>query len=263
MTDPSMIPGLALQASHSIGNHIHKEKTLTATIRGLAELSHRPFQVFLGSPKSVHINIKDEELAASSVAQAETAVRLYVHSPYIINLCHAPGVKDNYGVHCLIKNLQYAVATGLRGVVVHVGKSTSMPLATAEAHMRANLMTALEYATPTCPLLLETPAGQGTEMLTTYAAFVDLVRSINSPKLRICVDTCHVFAAGQNPLDYIKDLNTADPDLLKLVHFNDSSTPCGSCKDRHAYIGTGHIGFLTMKAIADYCKEHSIPMVVE
>ena len=263
MNDPAMIPGLALQESHSIGCHIHKEKTLTATVRGVASLSHRPYQVFLGSPQSTTLNIKDEDLAGAGAAQAETAVRLYVHSPYVINLCHEPGKNQDYGVSCLIKNLQYAVATGLRGVVVHVGKSTDLPLETAMAHMRTNLVKAMEHATPECPLLLETPAGQGTEMLTTYDSFVDLVRSINSPNLRICVDTCHVFAAGGQPLDYIQRLNSTDPTLLKLVHFNDSSTPCGSRKDRHAYIGTGHIGFPAMKEIADYCKTARIPMLVE
>lgn len=263
MNTTAMIPGMTLQDSHSIGNHIHKQKTLTATVRGLATVSHRPYQVFLGSPQATTLHIHDDDLAGAAVAQVESAVRLYVHSPYIINLCHEPGKNNDYGVMCLIKNLQYAVATGLCGVVVHVGKSTGMPIDTAMTHMRTNLLKAMEHATPDCPLLLETPAGQGTEMLTTYESFIDLVRSINSPNLRICVDTCHVFAAGIQPLDYIQKLHTTDPTLLKLVHFNDSSTPCGSRKDRHAYIGTGHIGFPIMKEIADYCKSASIPMLVE
>ena len=77
------------------------------------------------------------------------------------------------------------------------------------------------------------------------------------------MDTCHVFATGQNPLDYIKKIVSTDLTLLKLVHFNDSSTPCGSCVDRHAFIGTGKIGYAALKEIADYCMDHSIPMLVE
>jgi deoxyribonuclease-4 len=129
--------------------------------------------------------------------------------------------------------------------------------------MRSNLLKAMDTATESCPILLETPAGQGTETLTTYDDFVSFVQSFASAKLRICVDTCHVFATGQNPLDYIKKMYTADPHLLKLVHFNDSATPCGSCLDRHAFIGTGKIGYAALKEIADYCKERSIPMLVE
>ena len=151
----------------------------------------------------------------------------------------------------------------LKGVVVHVGKSVGMELGVAHEYMRANLVKALESATDQCPILLETPAGQGSETLTTADDFIAFVQSFASPNLRICVDTCHVFASGHDPLEYIQKIWDTDPALLKLVHFNDSATPCGSCLDRHAFIGTGKIGFAGMKAIADYCMEKGVPMLVE
>jgi deoxyribonuclease-4 len=261
--EQSPLPGLLLQETHSIGCHVHKEKTVAATLAGLQQVNHKPYQMFLTGPQNTKILMKDEDLAAAAATQQETAVRMYVHSPYIINLCQVPGTKEDYGVTCLQKNLEYANAMGLKGVVVHVGKSTDQPLATALAHMKTNIMKAMEAATDACPLLLETPAGQGSETLTTYDDFVNFVKEINSPKLRICVDTCHVFATGQQPLEYIQKMYTTDPSLLKLVHFNDSATPCGSCVDRHAFIGTGKIGYAALKTVADYCKERSIPMVVE
>jgi deoxyribonuclease-4 len=219
--------------------------------------------MFLAGPQSTKLVMKDEDIAASATAITSTAVRLYIHSPYVINLCQEPGTKEDYGVVCLIRNLQYSVAMGLRGVVVHVGKSTTMVLDTAMAHMRANLLRAMEHATDECPILLETPAGQGTETLTLHNEFVAFVRSFASPRLRICVDTCHVFATGQNPLEYIQRTFETDPTLLKLVHFNDSAAACGSCVDRHAFIGTGEIGLEAMTAIADYCAARLIPMLVE
>jgi deoxyribonuclease-4 len=258
-----MEQGLLLQESHKIGNHVGKLKTVTATLSSLQQVNTRPYQMFLSGPLSTKIFIKDEELAAANAAQQSSQVRMYVHSPYIINLCQEPGTKEDYGVVCLMKNLTYADTMGLKGVVVHVGKSTKTPLALAIDYMRANLTKALAAATESCPILLETPAGQGTETLTKLNDFVAFVQSFNTPKLRICVDTCHVFATGQNPLEYIKKVYEADPTLLKLVHFNDSDTPCGSCVDRHAYIGTGKIGYAALKEIADYCRERAIPMVVE
>jgi deoxyribonuclease-4 len=261
--EASPIPGLMLQETHSIGNHVQKLKTVAATLEALHQVNHKPFQMFLYGPQNTKIAIKDEDLAAGTQMQQKTGVRMYVHSPYIINLCHEPGKNEDYGRVCLEKNLQYANTMGLKGVVVHVGKSTDLPLPIALEHMRTNLMKAMDSATDACPILLETPAGQGSETLTTYDEFVTFARSFNSPKLRICVDTCHVFATGQNPFDYIKKIIAADPTLLKLVHFNDSSTPCGSCVDRHAFIGTGKIGYAALKDIADYCMDHSIPMLVE
>jgi deoxyribonuclease-4 len=259
----SPIPGQLLQITHSIGNHIHKGKCVAGTIRELAPLRDRPFQMFLSGPQSTKLAMKDEDIAAASAATVDTAVRLYIHSAYIINLCQEPGTKEDYGVACLIKNLQYSVAMGLRGVVVHVGKSTTMELGAAMGHMRANLLRAIEHATDDCPILLETPAGQGTETLTLCEDFLAFVQSFASTRIRICVDTCHVFATGQDPLEYIQKLCTVDASLLKLVHFNDSSAACGSCLDRHAFIGTGEIGITAMTAIADYCRGHRIPMLVE
>ena len=259
----SPIPGQMLQLTHSIGNHVHKGKSVAATITSLAPARARPFQMFLSGPQSTKLVMKDEDIAAGCAAQSASAVRLYVHSAYVINLCHEPGTKEDYGVTCLIRNLQYSSAMGLRGVVVHVGKSTTMDLGVAEANMRANLLRALEHATDECPILLETPAGQGSEMLTTYETFTAFVRSFASTRLRVCVDTCHVFAAGQNPFTYIQQMYAADPALLKLVHFNDSATPCGSCLDRHAFIGTGAIGLAAMTEIADFCRDRLIPMLVE
>ena len=261
--DASPIPGLLLQQSHSIGNHVQKQKTVALTLRGLVLVNDKPYQMFLTGPQNTKIIMKDEDLADASSAQQSTAVRMYVHSPYIINLCHEPGTKEDYGVVCLQKNLQYANAMGLKGVVVHVGKSTDLPLPTALEYMRRNITMAMEAATENCPLLLETPAGQGSETLTTYDDFISFVQSFNSPRLRICIDTCNVCATGQNPFEYIQKTFTADPNLLKLVHFNDSATPCGSCLDRHAFIGTGKIGYAALKEIAEYCMGRSIPMLVE
>ena len=262
--ESSPLLGLLLQQTHHIGCHVQKLKTVAATLTGLQDADrHAPYQMFLTGPQSTKITMKDEDLAAAASVQQTDAVRMYVHSPYVINLCHEPGKNEDYGLVCLQKNLQYANTMGLKGVVVHVGKATTVELSVAMEHMRSNLLKAIDTATESCPILLETPAGQGSETLTTYDDFVSFVQSFASAKLRICVDTCHVFATGQNPLDYIKKMYTADPNLLKLVHFNDSATPCGSCLDRHAFIGTGKIGYAALKEIADYCRERSIPMLVE
>ena len=261
--EASPLPGLFLQETHSIGCHVKKQKTVAMTLEGLQHVNHKPYQMFLTGPQSTKIEMKDEDLAAAGAEQASGGVRMYVHSPYVINLCHEPGTKEDYGRVCLDKNVQYALAMGLKGVVVHVGKSVGMELGVAHEYMRANLVKALESATDQCPILLETPAGQGSETLTTADDFIAFVQSFASPNLRICVDTCHVFASGHDPLEYIQKIWDTDPALLKLVHFNDSATPCGSCLDRHAFIGTGKIGFAGMKAIADYCMEKGVPMLVE
>jgi deoxyribonuclease-4 len=255
----------AIREKYLIGSHIQKLPTLKATFES-APNTAAPWQIFLGSTQSSKLNIKDADIAAGAAVLAHTKTRFFVHSPYIINLCQAPaaaGEDASWHTELLKKNLRYASSAGCRGVVVHVGKSTKLPLTEALANMRANILACLEAATPACPLLLETPAGQGTEVLTDADEFITFVQSFADPRFRICLDTCHTFVCGQEPLTYIKKVQAADPALLTLVHYNDSAVPCGCRKDRHAFMGTGHIGIEKMEEIARHCHAAALPMVIE
>lgn len=252
---------LALTETYKIGHHAPKLPTLMKTVAEFPDPS-KPYQIFLGGPQSSKMKVTDGELAATSSLIAAAHLKVYVHSQYIINLSNA-AAPDDWNVALLARNLQYASAIGCRGVVVHVGKATDKPYATALENMRMNIARVLEHATPICPLLLETPAGQGTETLKGDDEFIGFVESFGGdPRLRVCLDTCHVFACGHKPLTFIDKL-AAKPDLLRLIHFNDSLEPCGSCKDRHAPIGGGHIGYTGMEAIAKRCHELGLPMVIE
>lgn len=250
--------GTLLRENYLIGCHIPKQKTLPDTILSIPDI-RKPHQIFLGGPQNSSLRVADEELVAAANLVQERKAILYVHSQYIINLCSS----DGWNVELLMKNLQYASVIGCKGVVVHVGKSTTRPIGEALETMKVNIRKVLEAATESCPLLLETPAGQGTETLTAQNDFINFVLEIGSPRLRVCLDTCHVFACGHKPLDYIHGVYAAQSDLLKLIHYNDSAAPCGSCLDRHAFMGTGHIGMEGMKAIAEVCGSKGLPMVIE
>jgi deoxyribonuclease-4 len=249
----------AIIEKYRIGSHIKKLPSLKATFES-APNPLAPWQIFLGSTKSSKLNIKDADIAAGAGVLEQSKTRFFVHSPYIINLCHAADADDNWHQELLKKNLRYASAAGCKGVVVHVGKSVGRPLLEALANMRANILACLEAATPECPLLLETPAGQGTEMLTNADEFVAFVASFKDQRFRICLDTCHTFVCGQDPLSYIKKVPA---ELLTLIHYNDSAVPCGCRKDRHAFVGTGYIGMEKMEAIASHCHAAGLPMVIE
>ncbi len=251
----------ALIETYNIGSHVPKLRSLVATVHSLPV--GRPHQIFLAGPQTAQLHIAAEEIAETRVAINATSAALYIHSPYLINLCTPADKDDGFHTALLIKNLQYAAAAGARGVVVHVGKSTTQELGAAMATMRANVALALPYATPECPLLLETPAGQGTEVLRTWEEFAGFVAEFADPRLRVCVDTCHVFACGCCPHDYLTRFEKEYPGTVRLVHFNDSATACGSCLDRHAFCGQGHIGIDTMSAIATSASAAGIPMVIE
>jgi deoxyribonuclease-4 len=251
-----------LCATHEIGCHIGKAKTITDTIRQVAH-SPAPYQIFLSGPQNSNIKADDRDLASALALVEESGARIFVHSQYLINLSNKE-TEDLWHEKLLIKNLQVCRAFGGQGVVVHVGKSVKLPKPEAIEQMRSAIGRCLEHATSECPLLLETPAGQGTELLTDMKEFLDFVESFATPKLRVCLDTCHVFASGHDPKAYLEAC-LARPGLLKLVHYNDSLGTCGSCVDRHAHIasGEGLIGFPKMSELAEICSANDIPMIIE
>lgn len=257
--------GMLLRDRFLIGNHASKEKSLFSTVVHLVEKegTERPFQVFLAGNLNSNMNIPEEELIQTCQFIKQTALRLFIHSQYIINLCAEPFDKDDYHVKTLVKNLEYGKIIGSKGVVVHVGKYTDKPLEIAMQNMRNNLLRAMEFATEICPILLETPAGQGTETLTKLEDFFEFVESFQDKRIQICVDTCHVFSLGYDSLEYIRTITERNSTIIKVVHFNDSSTACGSHVDRHAFIGTGNIGIQKMQQIAEYCSSKNYPMIIE
>lgn len=262
----NQIMAMMLCATHNIGCHIGKQKTLKQTILQLPDFS-KPHQIFLSGPQSSHMNITDADLAEGLATVEQNGAKIYIHAQYIINLSSVSQKereegKDDWATQLLIKNLQYGKAMGAKGVVVHVGKSVKNSIKEAVENMRCALHLAKEHASVDCPILLETPAGQGTELLTDSKEFLDFVESFNDPRIRMCLDTCHVFACGHKPLAYIHVALTR-PGLLKLIHYNDSLGDCGSCVDRHAFIGRGKIGFQTMEKIADLCTKNNLPMIIE
>jgi deoxyribonuclease IV len=240
-----------------IGTHVAKQKTLLQTVSNMNP--GIPYQIFLGSTQSSKLNIDEEDLKMSNEFITKNNIIIYIHTPYIINL--SSQTPDNYQKKCLILNLQYGYLLGAKGVVVHTGKHTKDSYEIGVGKMRKMIEGVLPYAQSDCPLLLETPSGQGTETLQDKKEFLDFVESFHSDKIGVCVDTCHVFANGHEPYDYVFEAITRK--TLKLVHFNDSKEDCGSCKDRHAQIGLGKIGINKMSTIAELCKSHNIDMLIE
>lgn len=245
-----------IEKFYNVGCHISKQSTLLETLKSFPNTN--PYQIFLNGPQNSRISVKDDDVRKSAEYVQEKGLNVFIHAPYILNLANE-FKKGEWQYTLFQKYLETGVNMNAKGVVIHVAKHTKQTYTSAIEAMRKNLTEFLQYASVDSPILLETPAGQGTETLKDMKEFYEFVESFQDERIRICLDTCHVFACGHDPLEY---LNVTLP-LLKLVHYNDSQDCCGSCLDRHAYIGTGKIGIYKMTEIAHFCKTHSIPMVVE
>ena len=253
-----------------IGTHIAKSKKFYSTLTNFFDLPenvNRPVQLFTGSPKFWRRpNLQREDVKNTKQLVLYHNLSVYIHSIYLINLCRTQEEFQDKSFGCLKWEMQAGLLMGFKGVVVHCGKSLKMDLTLALDNMYENICSILVHTSPTCPLLLETSSGQGSETLWEFESFKLFYGRFSEEqreKLKICIDTCHVFAAGHDPYLFLDNWEKAFPNSLVLVHFNDSKEACGHKKDRHAVPGEGHVGHEKMALIESWCKDRDLPMILE
>lgn len=259
--------------SNLLGSHIPKGTLIAETIKlCVYRYGVRPYQLFLQSPYGKQGKYDPEDLKKSLEFISSLHLPVFVHSPYIINLSDPWTKKDvnkcsPWILNLLRSDLQICNQIGGSGVVVHVGKKKNMPLEQALNQMEQSIRQVLPCATEKCPLLLETPAGEGTELCSSIdqlSNFYNRFSNDDKKIFKICIDTCHVFASDHDPLQYLEDwTNLHGINSIKLIHLNDSKKPKGSRVDRHAYIGNGFIGLDQMNQIIEWAIKNNVPMVIE
>jgi deoxyribonuclease-4 len=244
-----------------LGNHITINGNVYKSVLNF-HINHpnTPIQIFAGSPKSYARKIGDYGDLKNYIIAND--IRLYIHGAYVVNI----GTPDNdKGNICVITDMINCQAMGAKGVVIHVGKYTTNSKELSLKAMIDNIRSIIEKADCDVKFLLETPAGQGTELLTKMEDFIDFSKKLKSEhadKFGIVCDTCHVFACGYDPLEYLVAVKNAGL-IIDLVHLNDSVTEKGSCVDRHAGIGKGCIGLEKLKECMVFCDENNIDMINE
>ena len=268
---------------HPIGTHVPVGKGLVKGALATArDLRCEAFQVFVGNPRGWAHSAGDPAVDAAFAQQThELGLRTFVHAPYLVNLGSPTAATYEKSVASVAHNLVRAAAIGAEGVVVHTGSfvepdptsdAAGERYTRAMAQVRDGLLPILEALGDDAPwLLLEPTAGQGrslcagVEDLSAYLAALD-----HHPKAGICLDTCHVFAAGA-PLDepggakatVDRIVEIAGPDKLRLVHANDSKDVRGAHLDRHENIGAGHIGEAAFAELFAHPALKGVPFILE
>jgi deoxyribonuclease-4 len=249
-----------------VGPSIHKVKG--PVVRTLIENSEHglPFQFFLNGNLGADLKITDAEIQeCRAFTLARPDVRAFCHLPYTLNLGNGLKDKDGYVIRGFTSYIKAIAEMGFKGGVVHVGKANNYSVEESLDNMRHHILEVMEYATADCPILLETPAGQGSELLTTYETFTEFVKEIDDPRFGFCFDLCHVFSSGMDAAEYMRRI-FEDPELsrrLRLIHFTDSQREKGSCVDRHAAVGLGCIPKQDFLDVAYYANVLGVAMILE
>lgn len=197
------------------------------------------------------------------------------HDSYLVNLA-ADRDKDTElyekSVRAFATELERCERLGLTGLVTHPGAHKGMGMEAGIRTYAANLDEAIaDSGTSEVPILLETTAGQGTVLGSTFGELAAIIKASEYPdRLRICYDTCHTFAAGydlRTEAAYTATFDAFDDvlglDLLACFHVNDTKNGLDTHKDRHEHIGHGELGEAPFRYLMRDERFVRVPMVLE
>jgi len=252
-----------------IGSHATVTGGLaTGGLAYAAEVGAEVIQVFVSNPRGWATGAGD---AGQDRALRESGLPVFIHAPYLINLGSGDPAVAEKSADAVGHALRRGAETGARGVVVHTGSAVGhADREQALGQLREIALPLLDKLGDDDPdLLFEPMAGQG-QMLCAQAG--DLERYLAAvdrhPRAGVCLDTCHMFAAGHDltrPGGVVAMLDelvaAAGPGRVRLVHANDSLLGCGSNRDRHAGIGAGQLGLEPFRELLAALPD--VPFVVE
>jgi len=221
--------------------------------------------------------IDPADAAAFRAAVRAAGLRLVVaHDSYLINPAAADADLRKKSIAGLAEELERAELLGIPWVVAHPGAAGEQPVAKAVARAAAGIAQALaKTAGLKAGILIETTAGQGSCLGASFEEIGAMLAAIDARpglarRVGVCLDTCHVFAAGyplapEAALD--ETLAAFDRAIglrrLKLIHANDSKKERGSRVDRHEAIGKGKIGREAFRLLVNHPQLAGIPLVLE
>ncbi|MGY8766962.1 MAG: deoxyribonuclease IV [Pirellulales bacterium] len=257
-----------------LGAHMSIAGGYYKAVNAAAEFDMQCVQVFTKNNNQWRAKpIEDTDVEKFQSALKETGVGYPIsHSSYLINMASPKTELWEKSRDAMLVELQRAEQLGIPYVVVHPGAFVSssekegidkIAKALNEIHAEAPDLTSCA--------LLETTAGQGTCLGHRFEHLADILDQLDEPdRVGVCLDTCHVFAAGYS-LAPKKDFNATIRDFnklvgidkLKAIHLNDSKKPQGSRVDRHDHIGQGHIGEEAFKLLLQDRRFKKIPMYLE
>ena len=202
-----------------------------------------------------------------------TGIRPVVaHASYLINLATTFPLLREQSIAAFVDELDRAETLGLLGVVIHPGTCTAGTEEDALSLIGDALRTAFK-ARPRrrTMVLLEHTAGQGRTLGHRFEHLAAILSHVNgSARVGVCLDTCHLVAAGY---DIVSDAGYADTfealdrtvglDRVKVFHGNDSKKPCGSRVDRHEHIGEGCLGLEPFRRLLHDQRFADLPILIE
>lgn len=253
-----------------IGCHLSPSKGYLNMAKEAKRIGASTFQFFLRNPRGSKAKELDvEDAKAMNAFLKENAMEpILAHAPYTLNPCAKEERVEEFARMVMeddLKRMEYFPGNFYN---FHPGSHVGQG-AEAGIEKTAALLNAMLKAEQHTTVLIETMAGQGTEIGKSFEEVAEIIsRTGFADKVGVCLDTCHVFAAGYDIAGDLEGVLTAFDktiglEKLKYLHVNDSLFPLGSKKDRHAPIGEGCVGTEALQRLVHHPALRHLPMVLE
>lgn len=269
-----------------IGCHSSIKKGVLEAVKYTDKIGGNATQIFLGSRESSSLTkkkqITDEEAVEIKKWLKANKHILIIHAVYTLNFCKfKPGDKKyKYVTDNLVWDLNMTEKIGGIGCVLHIGYQLDLSEKDAYENMAANVKHVLDLTRKSAPntkIILETPAGKGTQIGTKLDEFGKLWEMCSEKRVGVCVDTAHIFSSGEDIRkksgikQYLENFDKIiGIENLTCFHINDSKAELNSRKDLHEGIGKGFIyndkkggNLESLYELWKFSKKHQIPMILE
>lgn len=251
------------------GCHLSATGGYTSMTSSALKIQADTFQFFTRNPRGSKAKAPDPaDIARGQAVMTENHFGpLVAHAPYTMNLCTKEEQAREFAAQVLKEDLQRVSMIPGNLYNFHPGSHVGQGLDAGVYYIAKALSAALEEDLPVT-VLLETMAGKGSEIGGTFQELKMILDAVGSPKVGVCLDTCHIWDAGYDiagnldgvleEFDRVIGINR-----LKALHLNDSKNPLASHKDRHACLSQGFIGLDAFAQIVNHPVLKDLPMVLE
>lgn len=253
-----------------IGAHVPTRGGLLTAIEAAKDCGAEAVQVFISNPRGwAAPRITHQQADEFREAWRGSGLGpLFVHAPYLVNIASPnPGFLTR-SVDLARASVATCSAIGADGFVVHAGSGGDAEPREAFEHAAATLRAAAGEGDTR--VVVELTAGTAGSVAATFPEAALLFEAVGDPRLALCADTCHLFAAGYE-LDgeagvaacFDEMRATGLAERLLMVHANDAKGERGSHRDRHEHVGEGNIGVEGFMAILRRPEVQDVALVVE
>lgn len=253
-----------------IGAHVSSAGGPTNAIKNALAIEANCFQIFAGSPRTWARSLyaQTEVQKFNELILEHHLDPVFIHALYLVNLgSDNPATLEN-SIKSLATDLQNGDQINASGVIVHLGSHQGRGFEAVSTQIISTITSLLDQ-TKTTNFIIENTAGQKGK-IGTLEEIESIFKAINSPRLKICLDTAHLFQGGwdlnqsTNTDKLIAELESRHL-LAHLIclHLNDSKTTLGSAHDVHANLGEGQVSLPGLEYLVNHPKLNHLPLILE